>query len=323
MTIRAATEEDLPAILDLLSVSLGEAKGIRTEAYWRWKHQRNPFGVSPVLLALEDDRLIGLRAFMRWRFRYQGNAIQAYRAVDTATHPDHQGKGIFTKLTLSLIDKLMPGEPSVIFNTPNKKSLPGYIKMGWKPAGKTRLYVRVYPLNLLRHLAGSSASTLSGNMILPGELEPIFTEWTRTNENLVLSDYSPGYLRWRYQDIPGIAYRVKLLDEHSHRLALIYRLKKSGRVLELRLTEIFWSGSLKPSLLRKAIHELAEEFTPDAITILTDPHGVVSSALPLGFLNMEKRGLAITCRRVNDDRYQQLALDQHRWFLSAGTLELF
>src|SRR5688572_13844447 len=100
MQIREATELDIPIIVDLLKLSLGESLMPKSEAYWRWKHVENPFGASPVLLCFEDDMLIGVRAFMRWQWFHNGKIQTAVRAVDTATHPAHQGKGIFKKLTL-------------------------------------------------------------------------------------------------------------------------------------------------------------------------------------------------------------------------------
>ena len=63
------------------------------------------------------------------------------RAVDTATHPEHQGKGIFKKLTLQLIDEAAKQGYDFIFNTPNAQSTPGYLKMGWKRWGKVPLWI--------------------------------------------------------------------------------------------------------------------------------------------------------------------------------------
>ena len=83
-----------------------------------------------MLIAETEGRLVGFRAFMRWRFRL-GALVRAVRAVDTATHPDFRGKG-------SSAAHRRPRSMSwdwtrvLIFNTPNDKSLPGYLKMGWQ-----------------------------------------------------------------------------------------------------------------------------------------------------------------------------------------------
>ena len=43
---------------------------------------------------MEDSgKLVGVRAFMPWMWTKGGKTYQAIRAVDTATHPDYQGRG--------------------------------------------------------------------------------------------------------------------------------------------------------------------------------------------------------------------------------------
>jgi len=112
-----------------------------------WKHLENPFGVSPMWIALADDRVVGFRTFLRWQFvTPTGEIVHAVRAVDTATDPDHQGQGIFTRLTLDGLAELPDEGVALVFNTPNEKSLPGYLKMGWRELG--RLPVVVQPTSL-------------------------------------------------------------------------------------------------------------------------------------------------------------------------------
>ena len=63
---RAVMPGDELAIVALLRQTMGWAAGDRAEQLFRWKHQRNPAGVSPMWLAELDGVLIGLRAFLRW-----------------------------------------------------------------------------------------------------------------------------------------------------------------------------------------------------------------------------------------------------------------
>src|SRR5688500_14713579 len=102
MEIREATLTDIPDIVSLLRISLGEKLLPKSEDYWRWKHINNPFGTSPVIIAKADGQIVGVRAFMRWAWESKSGRLEAVRAVDTATHPLHQGKGIFSKLTKGL-----------------------------------------------------------------------------------------------------------------------------------------------------------------------------------------------------------------------------
>ena len=129
-SIRPYDEADEDEVIGLLTAALGGGPaGERPAEFFRWKHQENPFGRSFGLVAEADDRIVGLRAFMRWEFVAGDRRFKAVRAVDTATHPDYQGRGIFSQLTLEALDALRH-EADFVFNTPNEKSLPGYLKMG-------------------------------------------------------------------------------------------------------------------------------------------------------------------------------------------------
>ncbi len=324
MTIRPATEQDLPAMLQLSKESLGELAGMRTEEYWRWKHTQNPFGCSPVLLASKQDTLIGLRAFMRWRFCYQGKSIDAFRAVDTATHPEHRGQGIFSTLTVALIDQVTSGTPSIIFNTPNSKSMPGYLKMGWKEVGKTRLRVKVHPVNMVQHRFGNKTTHRQPEpFTLPDDIDSLLNTWKQSQTHQVISEYHPDYLRWRYQQIPVLKYGMHLSRQGNSACMIMYRLKQSNALCELRLTEVIYVGTERKAVVQRAIQELSETYQPGVITVLADAAGELDAMLPVGFFPAEKRGLTITGRKVNDEGLESLLLNYKEWYLSAGTLELF
>ena len=119
LTVRPLTQADRPAVLELIELSLaGGPTGHRSTEFFDWKHLSNVFGPSLGLVATDDaDRLVGLRLFMRWRFEVAGRTIEAARPVDTATHPDHRGKGIFRMLTMAALDHL-PAE-TLIFKAIN------------------------------------------------------------------------------------------------------------------------------------------------------------------------------------------------------------
>src|SRR5262249_47629907 len=95
----------------------------------------NPFGRSPMWVACDGARVVALRTFLRWEFVVDNEPVRAVRAVDTATDPDYQSRGIFTRLTRSALDELRDDGVEMVFNTPNSQSLPGSLKMGWLVVG--------------------------------------------------------------------------------------------------------------------------------------------------------------------------------------------
>ena len=76
-------------------------------------------------VALAGSRVVGFRAFLRWELvGPDGRVRYAARAVDTATDPDFQGRGIFTRLTLEALDALPADGVELVFNTPNARASP-------------------------------------------------------------------------------------------------------------------------------------------------------------------------------------------------------
>src|SRR5262245_52952288 len=139
--IRRASGDDLPMVLELARSALGWTDP--DTSFLEWKHLENPFGESPMWVAEIDGRVVGFRGFVRWELQTpDGRMLRAVRAVDTATAPDVQGRGIFTRLTLGALDELRGEGVDLVFNTPNDKSLPGYVKMGWHEVGRLRAVVR-------------------------------------------------------------------------------------------------------------------------------------------------------------------------------------
>lgn len=132
LTYRAAGPADGPAVADLLRTSLGKQDDPHYEAFLAWKHQQNAFGASPAWVALDEDRVVGYRTFLRWRFVDDaGRVLRAVRAVDTATDPAYRGQGIFRRLTIEAVADLTRSGDAFVFNTPNDQSRPGYLSMGW------------------------------------------------------------------------------------------------------------------------------------------------------------------------------------------------
>jgi GNAT superfamily N-acetyltransferase len=250
--IRSYQPQDEPRVLDLLRASLGAGPvGNRPPEFFRWKHLLNPFGPSFMLVAEANHRVVGLRAFMRGRFRAGDEIVHAVRAVDTATHPEFQGQGIFSRLTRSALDALR-GEADLVFNTPNEKSGAGYLKMGWKAVGEIPVWIRVR--RPIRFAGGSflfrqggatwghrpvvdappAKELLDDDAALRGLLDE-----AHLDDGRLTTDRSVSYLRWRYGSAPLLDYRAVATQRDGRLTGLaVFRVRPRGRLWETTIAEV-------------------------------------------------------------------------------------
>ncbi len=312
MIFRPGTDEDIPQIIQLLKVTLGESLIPKSEELWKWKHLDNPFGKSPVLLAEEDGKIIGIRAFLNWEFAQNNELIKACRAVDTAIHPDFQGKGLFTKLSLNLIDQIKDDGSQLIYNTPNTQSLPGYLKMGWEKWGKL-------PLKMKFNVGGSRSKTnvLSSDWsTVQNLIEEI--ESQKNSGSTIQTHLKPRYLNWRYANCPLFPYQF-ISDGESY--LLIFRIKEGKMGRELRITDLFTLDSFGKTQKKELDKELKsiQKQSAARFTSFSGITHVKQQAIDLGILPILSIGPIITLRKVSDNS-EPMNLN---WGWSLGDLEVF
>jgi len=241
--IRPATERDHPEIIQLLGSSLGGAADGRRADLFRWKHVDNRFGPSPMWVATDEGRIVAFRALLRWEFVRGGETVRAVRAVDTATHPDHQGRGLFRRLTLHGLAEMKRDGVDWVFNTPNDQSRPGYLSMGWREVGRLPAAV---------HFTSPTGLVRAARSRVPAERwsEPLdvgvdVEEWlagggpagrwgTPTDVRDIRTALDEDYLAWRFPSTL-LGYRVVEDDQ----AAAVVRLRRRGTSTELVLAEGF------------------------------------------------------------------------------------
>jgi len=271
LEFRAATDADTPAVLSLMAQVMGWKADEPFDEFFHWKHRDNPFGVSPAWVALHDGKVVGYRTFLRWVFiDDEGKKLRAVRAVDTATHPDYQGMGIFRTLTLRGVAELTLAGDAFVFNTPNDQSRPGYLKMGWTVA--RRLPIGILP-------AGPGALARIAKSRVPADLWSVPTSaGIPANEALadasvaeallqhapakgVRTIRSPEYLAWRTALEP-FHYRLQLASPHDPAEGgILFRLRRRGPTLEAAVIEQFTPDPL-PSvrLLRRMLRASGADY---------------------------------------------------------------
>lgn len=252
VTISELRPSDEPQVLELLSLSLGWALDDHHARFFGWKHRRSPFGPSLMWVARSGGRIIGLRTFMRWEFEQSGRTIRAVRAVDTATHPDHRGTGVFSRLTAYGLDGVRGAGVSFVFNTPNRQSRPGYLRLGWQPAGRVPLLACLGALSALPRVV--RARTPADLWSLPTTVGVPAADALADRTGVAsLVESQPRsaamrtrrtveVLRWRYAGFPPLAYRAWWDDRGPAEGLALFRLRRRGPAVEATICDVLAPG---------------------------------------------------------------------------------
>ncbi|WP_431677607.1 GNAT family N-acetyltransferase [Kitasatospora sp. KL5] len=340
LTYRPLRDADTPAVLELLTASLaGGPTGTRSAEFFEWKHRQNPFGSSPGLVAEHaDGRLAGVRLFLRWQWQSGGRAVPAVRPVDTATHPDFQGRGIFRDLTLRLLEEVS-AQAELVFNTPNGNSLPGYLKMGWQELGRVPIAVRVarpaaFALGVRAALARRSGG---GERPLACAL-PTAAEWfagPRTGLDELLRERAAAdvtdtrlavrrtsdFLRWRYGDAPGLDYRVVTCHRGGELAGLaVGRPRRRGPLHEFTLADVIVRPGDRGSAAR-LLREAARAGCDHVAGHLAAGTEAAAAARRAGYLTAPRTGMVLAARSPSGP----LAAGRTPadWRFNLGDLEVF
>jgi GNAT superfamily N-acetyltransferase len=333
--IRPYEDADEAGVLGLLDDALGGGPaGRRTAELFRWKHVENPFGRSMMLVAEADGRIVGLRAFMRWRFLSGSRVLSAVRAVDTATHPDHQGRGIFSSLTREALEVLRV-DTDLVFNTPNDKSLPGYLKLGWVEVGTIPISLRVKrPVAFARGVrsvrsteqpsrrAPEVHAAKAGVLLREGEAVRELVEEARSVEARLHTPIDLPFLRWRYGDAPLLDYRA-IGDRSGDRLRgmVFFRLRPRGERGARAVADVVTAPgdrSCARRLLRAAVASCRADHAMSIVPAGSSIRGAFARA---GFVP-SRRGVLLVTRPLQagispDPR------SSDSWAPTLGTLEVF
>ncbi len=343
---RTYAPEDQDKVIELLRLALGPAsRGARPDV-WRWKHLDNPFGPSLLKVATDGDgQVVGLRALMQWRLAYGETELKALRAVDTATHPHCRRSGIFKGLTSLLVEEAKEEGFHLIFNTPNRYSLPGYLKLGWRYVGRVHPLVKVldpasFLIGLARHLVLRKRGRLSlGRDDLPVrcELPPAsaLLEKSGTVECLLGLAQSPRsqdglhtlrsaqYLLWRYLRHPSLTYHVAQVQEDGALEAwAIVRANLRSGLREVVLCEMALD---RPDLelCRRLLGSIKAQVQADYMVAYFPPGSFLDQSLRrCGFWPVPRVGMNFVVRPL----IAPLPVDPLQpghWALSLGDLELF
>lgn len=215
----------------LKSAALAHSHSVHKNVEWfNWKFRENPFGEAILACAEENEKIIGCVAYGMQPFLLSGNEVMCALSFENFVHPSYQRKGIFKKL-ISLSEKeTQKKDINLLFVFPNRNSLPGYERMGWKKLPSPEYWIKgknlltlPFSLNELRKGFQPGNSNLYA-------LETA-TSFSQNPDKILTSLITLNYLKWRFFSYPVSNYVVIENDE----LYSVLRMGKRGQIKEAQV----------------------------------------------------------------------------------------
>lgn len=217
-----------PPIEDLVTLarSYYDTGEIISSDYLTWQYNQNPSGFPLYSLAYHGDQIIGQYLVIPIRYRYQESFYPGTLSLNTLTHPDFQGKGLFTKMASSTYALCASSSIDFTIGFPNPLSYGGFIKkLGFREIGSCNLLVKpIRPFHVfldfmkqkkVKHggdIAFSWTNVVKGNVVLSNfdlnEREQYEIFWNAVEKPKIMTDKDFEFIRWRYFEIPGRKYHV-------------------------------------------------------------------------------------------------------------------
>lgn len=130
-----------------------------TPDYLAWLYVANPDGEAVGFDAWDGERLAAHYVCIPARAWLEGQLVAVLLSLNTATHPDYQGKGLFTKLAAMTYEAGAAQGFDGVYGVANANSTPGFVrKLGFQLVRPLEARVGLGPL---RHARRHSASALS------------------------------------------------------------------------------------------------------------------------------------------------------------------
>lgn len=229
--------ERVGELVDLCHASLGPNM---SEELWNWKYLQNPLA-SPnheIIVAIDKGTIIGARPFMLCEIWIKDEKIKTAQPCDAMVHPGHRRQGIFDRMNQFAIEYFKQIGYALFYDFPNRMSLPGNLKQGWKIVSPVESLFRLvnphrvasyalknkflgsglgflYDIFLNARTRKHSSSSLFEITVLDqftDELKEVDTLRDKSGIDLVRSE---TYLRWRFDRHPKHRYKYILAKRDS------------------------------------------------------------------------------------------------------------
>ncbi len=288
--------------------------------YWRWRFAESPYGKGIMKLMLDEGKLIGHYAIVPVDLQIGNRVVKDAFSLNTMTHPDHEGQGIFTYLAKQAYEVCRQEGFGLVYGFPNGNSYYGFTrKLGWTGFGR----IFTWQKNL-RNSTGTIPNDVSIRETDRFDAS-IDLLWDKVKGDYkVIVPRTQSYLNWRFVEYPTRIYsRHIVIDNNDTALGYIVLKtytgdsKPKGHIVDMLCIQ---DKSIVRSLLNHAYGYFTKRQIQDLSCWMPDNCAYAQVLGDEGFVKSESTtnfGVLV---------FNRLAQDAERpdnWYLTMGDSDVF
>jgi len=201
----------------------------RDESWFDWRFLDDPYAAGiEMVVAEREGELVGAEPLIPMPLAVGSERVIARQPVDWIVHPDHQRRGIFTRMT-ELLLSAYEDRTDLLFNFPTDALLPGLEKFDWTTVSTQSTRYRVHDLErvaadsaaadshavgLLDRFGGpavkaglaaadllaSAPTDIDVERVAGVATDAIDTVYTETRPDAVHVPREPAFVEWRFDN---------------------------------------------------------------------------------------------------------------------------
>lgn len=221
-----------------------------------WRYLSNPYCHILACFAYDDDKLIANYSVSPIRLMVDGIEKKAVQSLNTMTHPDYIGRGLFVTLAKCVYKKAAMNGYIGVFGFPNGVSNRTFIeKLGWKdiellPMIRIKTNDIIYINKITKNISYDNGFNLN---------------YSRCRQKgRIYFKKSVQYLRWRYTQHPSNDYNtITISDDGFVKSYMIYKMYKNA----VNIVDFCCSDTLDFSNLISFILNYSTDNDVEAVTL--------------------------------------------------------
>lgn len=121
-------DKELDLLVELQKAVYPERADAFDKSLYRFWYVDNPCGGVISFNAIDNDKIVAHQSFVPELMEVDGRVVRCARSMAVVTHPDHQGKGLFSTLTNMAVEEARQQGYEFLYAITNGNSFPRFVK---------------------------------------------------------------------------------------------------------------------------------------------------------------------------------------------------